>query len=120
VVNGAKRNVFVFGDRFPLRYFADAYDLSYYAAFPGCSTETEPSAQTVAFLIDKVNEERIPVVFYIELGNGKMAEVIAEETGAQVLQYQSCHNVTATDFEAGATYLDLMNANTDLLAQALS
>ena len=83
VVDSAKRKTILFGDRFPFRYFADEYGLSYYAAFTGCSTETEASAATVAFLTDKVKEEQIPVVFTIELSNGKIADSICEATGAK-------------------------------------
>jgi zinc transport system substrate-binding protein len=69
VVNGSRRKTIIFGDRFPFRYFADAYGIDYFAAFPGCSTETEASAATIAFLINKVKSERLPVVFHIELSN---------------------------------------------------
>ena len=116
---GGIRKTLVFGDRFPFRYFVDAYGLDYFAAFPGCSTETEPSAATVAFLIDKIKAEGIPVVLHIELTNGKMAEAISEATGAQVLQLHSCHNISKTDFEAGKTYIELMSANVDVLKEAL-
>ncbi len=74
VVEHAARKTMVFADRFPLRYFADAYGLDYYAAYPGCADAAEPSAATVAFLIDKVRAEGIPVVFTIELSNGKLRE----------------------------------------------
>ncbi|GHV88032.1 high-affinity zinc uptake system binding-protein ZnuA [Spirochaetia bacterium] len=119
VVNNAKRKTIVFGDRFPFRYFADRYGLSYFAAFPGCSTETEPSAGTVAFLIDKIKAEKIPVVFYIELGNERMAGTIAEETGAEKLLLHACHNISKKDFENGATYIDLMRQNVENLRRAL-
>lgn len=119
VTTDAARNVIVFGDRFPFRYLADAYDLTYYAAFPGCATETEASVATVAFLIDKVREENIPVVFQIEFSNGKMTQTIAESTGAAVLQMHSCHNVSKDDFEAGVGYLDLMWQNVEQLREAL-
>jgi len=119
VIAGGKRTTLVFGDRFPFRYLAEAYGLTYYAAFPGCSTETEASAATVAFLIDKVEAEDIPVVFKIELSNGKMADTIAEETGAQVLELHACHNITKKDFESGKTYLELMHSNADALRVAL-
>lgn len=82
-VDAGVRKTIVFGDRFPFRYFADEYGLEYFAAFPGCSTETEPSAGTIAFLIDKVKTENIPVVFNIELSNEKMADIICEATGAK-------------------------------------
>ncbi|MDR2197140.1 MAG: metal ABC transporter substrate-binding protein [Coriobacteriales bacterium] len=120
VVGQAARKTVVFGDRFPFRYFADAYGLDYYAAFPGCSTETEASAATVAFLIDKVGDEGIPVVFHIELSNAKIADTIAEQTGAEVLLFHACHNISQSDFESGKTYLDLMRANVKALEQALN
>ena len=119
VVDDAARKTIVFGDRFPFRYFADAYGLDYDAAFPGCSTETEASAKTIAALIDKIKAEKIPVVFYIELSNMKMANAISESTGAKVLLFHSCHNLTKADFNAGKTYLDFMEANVEGLKEAL-
>lgn len=118
VAEGTRKTI-VFGDRFPFRYFADAYGLDYYAAFPGCSTETEPAASTVAFLIDKVKEESIPAVFHIELSNEKMADTICEATGAKKLLLHACHNISKNDFEAGVTYLQLMTANVEALREAL-
>ncbi|MCL1895209.1 MAG: metal ABC transporter substrate-binding protein [Clostridiales bacterium] len=119
VVDSGVRRTMVFGDRFPFRYFADAYGLTYFAAFPGCATETEASAATVKFLIDKINEEKIPVVFHIELSNEKMANTICEETGAKTLLLHSCHNISKADFEAGKTYIGLMSANAEALKEAL-
>lgn len=118
VANGVRKTI-VFGDRFPFRYLADAYGLDYYAAFPGCSTDTDASAQTVAFLIDKVEEEQIPVVFKIEMSNGKIADTIAEPTEAKVLLMHSCHNVSKDEFESGITYLELMQQNAEYLKEAL-
>jgi len=118
-VAGAKRKTIIFADRFPFRYFADAYDLKYFAAFPGCSTETEPSAATVAFLIDKVKLEKIPVVFHIELSNERMADTICGETGAKKLLLHACHNISKKDFDAGLGYLDLMRPNVENLREAL-
>jgi zinc transport system substrate-binding protein len=119
VTANAARKTIVFGDRFPFRYFADAYGLAYYAAFPGCSTETEPSAATVAFLIDKIKEEDIPVVFHIELSNERMADAIGEATGAKPLLLHACHNISRDDFESGVGYMDLMRANVENLKEAL-
>ena len=119
IADGAKRKTIVFGDRFPFRYLADEYGLTYYAAFPGCSAETEPSAATVAFLINKIKSEHIPVVFHIELSNEKMADTISEATGARKLLLHSCHNVTRKEFESGASYLDLQKANAEHLREAL-
>lgn len=120
VVDNSSRKTVIFGDRFPLRYFVDAYGLDYYAAFPGCSEDTEPSAATVAFLIDKVKTENIPVVFYIEFSNEKIADSICEATGAKKLLFHSCHNISKVDFESGVTYLDLMKQDVQTLKEALN
>jgi zinc transport system substrate-binding protein len=119
LVKGARRKTMVFGDRFPFRYFADAYGLSYFAAFPGCSTETECSAATIAFLIDKVRTEKIPVVFHIELSNEKIADAICEETGAKKMLLHAVHNITKRDFDRGTGYYDLMSQNIKNLREAL-
>lgn len=119
-VKEAKRHVMVFGDRFPFRYFTDAYGLTYYAAFPGCSTETEPSAATLKFLIDKVRDEKIPYVFTIEMSDQKVADTICEATGAKKLLFHSCHNVTKEEFESGVTYVSLMQENHKNLLAALN
>lgn len=107
----------VFGDRFPLRYFADAYGLNYYAAFPGCGAQTEPSAATVAFLTEKVREEGLPAVWYIEFSNHLVADSIAEAAGVETSLFHTCHNVARADLEAGATYLTLMRANLEALRE---
>lgn len=107
----------VFGDRFPLLYFAEAYDLDYYAAFPGCGAQTEPSAATVAFLTKKVREEGLPAVWYIEFSNHLVADGIAEAAGVETAQFHTCHNVSRADLEAGATYLSLMRANLEALRE---
>lgn len=120
VVKNAKRDVIVMGDRFPFRYLADAYDLDYYAAFTGCSTETEASAGTVAFLIDKVKDEKIPVVFTIEFSSAKIADSICDSTGAEKLMLHSCHNVSSEELKAGEDYLSLMNGNVKKLEKALN
>ena len=119
VIAGAKRKEVIFADRFPLRYFVEAYDLDYYAAFPGCSTDTEPSAATVAFLIDKVKTDNIPVVFHIEMSNEKMADTICEATGAKKQLFNACHTVSKDDFEKNVTYVDIMNQNVEALREAL-
>ena len=105
----------VFGDRFPLLYFADRYDLDYYAAFPGCGTQTEPSAATIAFLTEKVRNENIPTVWYIEFSNHLVADSIAEATGRQTAMFHTCHNVTRAEMDNGATYLSLMEENLETL-----
>lgn len=119
VVANAEHKVLIFADRFPMRYFTKEYGLDYFAAFPGCSGETEPSAKTVAFLIDKVRDENLPAVLYVEFSNQKMADVICEETGCRKLPFYSVHNVTAEQFENGVGYLDLMEINLASLKEAL-
>ena len=120
VVAEGKRTHLVFGDRFPLTYFVLEYGLTYSAAFPGCASETEPSAATVARLMTDISRERIPVVFYIELSNHQIADILAEQTGAQTMLFYTCHNVSADDFAAGKTYLELMSSNIESLRIALN
>lgn len=119
VVAEADFDIIIMGDKFPLRYFADEYGLRYRAAFSGCSTDTEPSAKTIAYLIDKVREEGLPAVYYLELSSHRVAEIIGEETGAKPLLFHSCHNVTRREFESGVTYLELMEQNVQNLREGL-
>ena len=114
-----KRNMIVMGDKFPFRYLADEYELDYRAAFSGCSSDTEPSAKTIAYLIDKVKEEQIPAVYYLELSSHRVAEIIGEETGAEPLLLHSCHNVTRAQFDAGITYAQLMRQNIENLRKGI-
>lgn len=114
-----KRNMIVMGDKFPFRYLADEYQLDYRAAFSGCSSDTEPSAKTIAYLIDKVKEEQIPAVYYLELSSHLVAEIIGEETGAEPLLLHSCHNVTRAQFDAGITYAGLMRQNIENLRKGI-
>lgn len=120
VVDHAQRKEIVVGDRFPFRYFVDAYGITYYAAFPGCSTDTEANADTIAFLTDKVKKDAIPVVFHIELSNEKVCNSICESTGAKSELLNAVHNVSKKDFEAGITYMDLMEHNVEVLKEALN
>ena len=119
VVENAKNHTLLFGDRFPFRYFAAEYGLDYYAAFSGCASDTEPSAATMAFLINKVKEEQIPVVLKMELSNDNIANAIAEACDVPVKVFYSSHNISAKQFEAGVTYLDLMKENVETLKEAL-
>ena len=120
VVADGNRHMVVFGDRFPLLYFCKTYGLEYRAAFHGCAGDTEPSLATLKYLIDKVQEEGIPVVYTIELSSRKVAQAIAETTGAKVLTFQSCQTVSRQDFDAGATYLSLMRQNVAALKEGLA
>lgn len=119
VVKEGKRRTILFGDRFPFRYFADRYNLKYYAAFSGCSTETEANASTVKFLIKKVKDEKIPVVFTIEMSDKKIAGSVADATGAKNLTLHSCHNLTKNELEKGEDYISMMKKNIDSLKEAL-
>lgn len=101
----------VVADRFPFRYFADEFSLKYAAAFSGCSEQTEASAKTISFLINKVKQDKVKKIYKIELSNGKIAETVSKDTGAEVLELHSAHNVTADDFSKGVTYVDLMKRN---------
>lgn len=120
VVANAKRDLIIFGDRFPLRYFAAEYGLRYDAAFPGCSEDSEPSVRTVISLVDTVRAEDVPVVFHIEYSSQKTARILAEETGAQLRLFHGCHTVAAAELEAGATYVSLMRQNVEVLKEALN
>lgn len=119
-VSTGRRREIIFGDRFPFRYFAHAYQLEYYAAFSGCSSETEASPATMSFLIRRVKEDRIPLVFYTESSSHKIADRIAEATGAGTAMLHSCNNVSRAELESGATYVSLMRQNLDTLKQALN
>lgn len=119
IVKNGNRDTLFFGDRFPFRYLTEEYELSYYAAFPGCSSESEPSAATMIYLVDKIREENVPVVFTLALSSDKIADTLCEETGATKLVLQDCHNISREDFEAGETYVSLMEKNAENLRIAL-
>ena len=119
IVDNKVRDRLVFADKMPMQYFMDYYNLNVSAAFDGCSTETEPSAKTIAYLQNLVKEENIPVVLYIELNPGTVAKTIAEETGSTAMQIQTLHNVSLDDFNNGETWVSLMTRNIDVLKKAL-
>jgi len=115
----AARTTLVFADRFPLLYFCEEYGLDYRAAFHGCSTDTEPSLATLKYLIDKVNAEHIPVVYTIDLSSQKIAEAVSKCTGASIGRLWSMQTVSRADFDAGETYVSLMQRNYDALKGGL-
>ena len=119
IVDNKKRDRLIFADKMPMQYFIDYYKLNVSSAFDGCSAETEPSAQTMAYLQNKVKEEKIPVVLYIELNPGRVAQTIANETGAKAMQIQTLHNVSLDDFNKGETWVSLMTRNIEVLKEAL-
>lgn len=121
-VDAAPIKTILFGDRFPFRYLTDDYGLSYYAAFAGCSAETEASFETVIFLSGKVDELGLPAVFTIEGSDHKLAEMIRENTTAKdqkILTLDSIQSVTSKDVEAGKSYISIMESNLDVLKEAL-
>lgn len=123
VVTQAERTTLLFGDRFPFRYLVDDYQLTYYAAFVGCSAETEASFETVRFLASKVDELKLPVVLVLENSDQKIAKTIinnTQEKNQTVLVLDSMQSVTLDDIEGGANYLSIMKGNLDVLSEALS
>lgn len=119
IAENKKRDTIVFGDRFPMLYFFNDYGLNHKAAFPGCNSETEPSLEVVTELTNYVKDNSIPAVYYLEFSNGNTANLISEGTEAKALQVSSCHNVTKTDFESGASYISLMENNISAFKEAL-
>lgn len=122
-VKGAKRKALLFGDRFPFRYFTDDYKLNYYAAFVGCSAETEASFKTIAFLSQKLNEKELDSVIKIEGSSDKIARTIiqnSERKDAAILTMDSIQSVTKKEIENGETYLSLMKKNLEVLKLALN
>lgn len=123
VVDSAARKTLLFGDRFPFRYLVDDYGLSYYAAFAGCSAETEASFETISFLASKVDELGLPCVLTIEGTQHKIAETIVQNTvdkNQSILTLDSMQSTTSADVANGTTYLSVMESNLDVLKQALN
>lgn len=120
VINSAARKTVLFADRFPFRYLTEDYSLTYYAAFAGCSSESEASFETMAFLIDKTQELGLPAILTIDGSDGSIAEMISSETGAKVLSLNSCQSVSAADIKSGTNYLDIMKNNLEVLREALN
>lgn len=121
-VDAASVKTVLFGDRFPFRYMVDDYGLSYYAAFAGCSAETEASFETILFLAEKVNELDLSSVLTIESSDGKIADTIIQSTNdkdQQVLVLDSMQSTTSENVAAGATYLSIMENNLEVLKEAL-
>ena len=123
VVDNAARKTVLFGDRFPFRYLVDDYGLNYYAAFVGCSAETEASFETISFLSGKVDELGLPCVLTIEGAQHKIAETIVQNTAEKnqsILTLDSMQSTTSTDVANGTTYLSTMESNLNVLKQALN
>lgn len=122
-ISKGERQAILFGDRFPFRYMADDYGLTYYAAFVGCSAESEASFETITFLAHKVDELKLPVILTIEGANHNIAESIknaTESKNQEILTMNSMQSVTAEDVADGETYLNVMEDNLNVLSQALN
>ena len=122
-IDSAARKTVLFGDRFPFRYLVDDYGLKYYAAFVGCSAESEASFETIAFLAGKMDSLSLPAIFTIEKGNQKIARAILDASKnskeAQVLTLNSMQSVTEQQIAEGFSYLSIMESNLEVLKQAL-
>ncbi|MBQ9513159.1 MAG: zinc ABC transporter substrate-binding protein [Lachnospiraceae bacterium] len=122
VIKNAQRDTLLFGDRFPFRYLLNDYGVSYYAAFPGCSSETEASFETVRFLANKTKELELNCVLTIEGSDNRIAQTIidsADRTDCKTLTLDSMQSVTKDDIENGVTYLSVMEENLEVLKEAL-
>ena len=120
IVSQAKRRELVFGGRFAFHYFTAEYGLTAYSAYDSCSEETEPSAKAVSEVIGRVREDHLPVVYYEELTEPKVARSSAQETGAKLLLLHSCHNLSKDELAAGESYLSLMKQNAQNLREGLN
>ena len=121
-VDAASNKTILFGDRFPFRYLVDDYGLRYYAAFVGCSAETEAGFETISFLAKRVDELKLPCVLTIEGAQHKIAETIVRNTTAKnqrVLTMDSKQSTTSKDVKNGTTYLSVMEKNLSVLKEAL-
>ena len=119
VVSSSPRETLVFGDRFPFLYFIQEYELKYAAAFDGCDEHTEVNAKTLAELIEKAREANVKVILKDGLSSNKIAQTIADEVSGVVREFSAAHNVSKEDFEAGVTYLDILEKNIGVLREAL-
>lgn len=119
-IEDAKGDTLIFGDRFPFRYLVEDYNLKYYAAFKGCSSETEASFETITFLIEKAKEKKSKIILKVDGSDGKVAKTIADSVGAKVQMLNSCQSITISDIENGVTYLDVMKSNLSVIKEALN
>ncbi len=123
MVKGSARKIILVADRFPFRYLADDYGLKYYAAFSGCSAESEASFETVIFLAQKSDELKLPCVLKIDGANHKIAETVINSSknhARKILTLDSMQSASKKDIDAGKTYLDVMRSNLEILKEALN
>ncbi|MFR7855383.1 MAG: metal ABC transporter substrate-binding protein [Acutalibacteraceae bacterium] len=116
----SEKKTLIFADRFPFRYLCADYGLSYDAAFPGCSSSTDPSVAQIESLTAAASKVGAKAVFYMENSNGIYAKQIAGKVGAKALMLHSCHQVTRDEFKNGASYIGLMDQNIEKIREALS
>ncbi len=122
VVKDASHKTILFGDRFPFRYLTDDYHLEYYAAFVGCSAETEASFETITFLAGKTDELSLNTIFTLEKSNQKIAKTIVDNTAKKnqkIVSLDSMQSTTTQDIKSGASYLDIMESNLEALKEAI-
>ena len=119
-VNSSKSKKIVVGDRFPLLYFATEFSLDWECAFPGCSTETEPSLDRLSKLTDTIEKDKIKTILKLEMSENKVADTLADETNTKVRTFYSAESVSKEDFAKNVTYVDLMERNNNALKEALS
>ncbi|MBO4493108.1 MAG: zinc ABC transporter substrate-binding protein [Ruminococcus sp.] len=120
LAGSVNNKVLIFGDRFPFRYFVDDYDIDYYAAFVGCSAESEASFKTVSFLSDKLSELDCNTIFTIEKSNKSIAEAVianSQKKDCSIAELDSIQSVSSADAAGGVTYLSLMEQNYNVLAE---
>lgn len=120
MISTSKRNGIVFAGRFAHLYFIKRYGLDYISAFDSCSTEAEPSVKKVAKILDFIEKNDIPAVYYEEFSEPKIANSIAEQTGVKTLKFSTLHNVTKEQLESGVTFVELMRENLENLRQGLN
>lgn len=126
-IDGLYRDLFyenttplIFADRFAFRYMTESYDLTYFAAFPGCSTESFASFNTIAFLMKTVKDYNIDCILTIDTSNSQLAQTVANETGCKIFTLNSCQSVTQKEIDNGLTYLQIMKNNYQILSEVIS
>lgn len=120
VIESASRKTILFADRFPFRYLTEDYGLTYFAAFAGCSSESEASFETMAFLIDKTRELSLPVILTIDGSDGSLAETVCDATGSKTAVLDSCQSVSSADIANGTSYIGIMESNLEVITEALN
>jgi len=116
----AEFDTIIVADRLPFIYFTTEYGLNYHSAFDGCTANADPNPTTIRTLIDKVKEQNIKYIFYVEFSSKTIANTVANETGAELRLLHSCHNISKEDYKNGVTYIDLMEQNLEVLREVLN